>query len=175
MPLSSDAIRRLIDRELSTVSDRRVVSHIRGILIEPYSIMRTWDYGAKGQQYPCWMVLKDTASAAEIAYCEFGFGPKCPWGLVSSGDAPANQHMGMDSGWYTSFLDAFFESYAATALPIWRVFDGGQPWPGRPLTGESTWEDTWKEVEALKKTNPNGRYFAHHSIAYGEPPVQGNC
>jgi hypothetical protein len=50
MPLSSDAIRRLIDRELSTVSDRRVVSHIRGILIEPYSIMRTWDYGAKGQQ-----------------------------------------------------------------------------------------------------------------------------
>jgi hypothetical protein len=29
-------------------------------------------------------------------------------------------------------------------------------------------EDIWKKVEALKKTNPKGRYFAHDSIAYGE-------
>ena len=167
MPIDSDAIKQLIDRELATVSDRRVISHIRGMLIEPYSLLRLWDYGEKGEQYPCWIVLKDTESAAEIAYCEFGFGPKCPWGLVSSGDAPANQHMGMDSGWYTCFLDAFFESYASVALPIWRVFDGERPFPGKPLTAEGTWENTWKDVEARKKTHPTGRCFAHHSIDYG--------
>jgi hypothetical protein len=137
------------------------------MLIEPYSILRTWDYGEKGQQYPCWMVLNDIDSSAEIAYCEYGFAPKCPWGLVSSGNAAENQHMGIDSGWFTSFLDALFESYASMELPIWRVFSGEQPWPGIPLTDEGMWADMWKKVEVLRKTNPKRRYFAHHSIAYG--------
>jgi hypothetical protein len=168
MPIDRNGIKELIERELSTVSDNRVVSHIRGMLIEPYMILRAWDYGENGQQYPCWMVLKDLTSSGEIAYCEFGFGPKCPWGLVSSGEALENRSMGMDSGWFTSFLDAFFDSCASIDLPIWKVFNGELPWPGTPLTDEGTWKDTWKEVEELKKTNPQGRYFAHHSIAYGK-------
>ena len=134
-------------------------------------ILRDWDYGEKGQQYPCWMVLNDVGHSAEITYCEFGFGPKCPWGLVSSGATPKDQSMGMDSGWFTSFLGAFFESYASIELPIWRVFNGEAPWPGAPLTDEGSWEDTWKEVEELKKNNPKGRYFAHHSITYGKSGV----
>jgi hypothetical protein len=108
MAITSDAITELIERELSTLSDDRVIAHVRGMLIQPYSILRTWDYGEKGQQYHCWMVLEDNETAAEIAYCEFGFGPKCPWGLVSSADAPDHQHMGMDSGWYTSFVSVRF-------------------------------------------------------------------
>lgn len=168
MPIDGHTIKELIERELLTVSDNRVVSHIRRMLIEPHMILRNWDYGEKGQQYPCWMVLNDVGHSAEIAYCEFGFGPKCPWGLVSSGEAPENQSMGMDSGWFTSFLDAFFESYACIELPIWRVFNGEAPWPGVPLTDEGTWDGTWKEVEELRKANPKGRYCAHHSITYGK-------
>jgi hypothetical protein len=76
-----------------------------------------------GQQYPCWIVLNDSGhSGAVIAYCEFGFGPKCPWGLVGSGDAPADSQMGMGSGWFASFLNAYFESFAAPELPIWKVY-----------------------------------------------------
>jgi hypothetical protein len=167
MPIDGHAIKELIERELSTVSDNRIVSHIRRMLIEPYMILRTWDYGEKGQ-YPCWMVLNDVGSSAEIAYCEFGFGPKFPWGLVSSGKAPEDQHMGMDSAWFASFLDAFFDSFASIELPIWRVYNGGPPWPGTPMTNEGTWDETWKEVEELRKANPEGRYFAHHSITYGK-------
>lgn len=168
MAIEGHAIKELIEREISTVSDSRVVTHIRKMLIEPYVILRNWDYGEKGQQYPCWMVLKDIESLGKIAYCEFGFGPKCPWGLVSSGTAPENQSMGMDCNWLSSFLDAFFASYASIALPIWRVFDEEElPWPGAPLTDEGAWEDTWKRVEEFKKTNPKKRYFAHHSITYG--------
>jgi hypothetical protein len=168
MPIDGHTIKELIERELSTVSDHRVVSHIRRMLIEPYMILRIWDYGEEGQQLPCWMVLNDVGGSGEIAYCEFGFGPRCPWGLLSSGETPEDQHMGMDSGWFTSFLDAFFCSLASTELPIWRVFNGEVPWPGTPLTDEGTWEDAWKEVEELKETNPKGRYCAHHSITYAK-------
>jgi hypothetical protein len=58
--------------------------------------------------------------------------------------------------------------WTSIELPIWRVLSGEQPWPGIPLSDEGMWEDTWKKVEALKETNPKGRYFAHHYIAYGE-------
>jgi hypothetical protein len=58
-----------------------------------------------------------------IVYCESGFGPRAPWGLVWLGDVE-NEHMpmGMDSQWFSTLLDAYFESFAATELPVWRVF-----------------------------------------------------
>jgi hypothetical protein len=67
-------------------------------------------------EYPCW--FQDAQSGGEIAYCEYGFGPRCPWGLVSSADEERHRSMGMGSGWYTTFLDAFFESFACVELPI---------------------------------------------------------
>ncbi|CAG0933531.1 hypothetical protein TFLX_03094 [Thermoflexales bacterium] len=64
--------------------------------------------GKKGQTYPCWIVLEHKESNTGIAYCDYGFGPKDPWGLVFlSGDS-----MGMDSGWFSSLEDAFRESMA---------------------------------------------------------------
>jgi hypothetical protein len=68
------------------------------------------------------MVLRDEHSGGEVAYCEYGFGPDCPWGLVSSRGEAEYQSMGMDSGWFKTFLDAFFESMACVELPIWRAF-----------------------------------------------------
>ena len=89
------------------------------VLVEPHVVLRGWDYGTPGQQYPCWIVLNDSGhSGAVIAYCEFGFGPRCLWGLVGSSDAPADSQMGMGSGWFPSFLNAYFESFAAPELPI---------------------------------------------------------
>ena len=95
MPIDADGLKHLIEVELSGVQDERVVAHIRAMLIEPYTIMRNWDYGEPDQQYLCWMTLNDPVTGAEIGYCEEGFGLKSPWGLISSGE---NQSMGMDSG-----------------------------------------------------------------------------
>jgi hypothetical protein len=120
MPVSAEILNALIENELAILSDARVTAHIRGLLVKPYPILRSWDYGEPGQQYPCWMVLSDDRSGGEIAYCEHGFGPRTPWGLVSS--SCEHRSMGMDSGWFTTFLDAFFESIACVELPIWRVF-----------------------------------------------------
>ncbi len=44
-----------------------------------------------------------------IAYCEFGFGPRNPWGLVFL----SRGSIGMDSAWYESFWASYFESMAA--------------------------------------------------------------
>src|SRR5262249_17538203 len=121
MSVTARVLKTLIEGELAGVSDARVIQHILGMLVEPHVVFRNWDYGEPGQQYPCWFVLKDAQSSGEIAYCEYGFGPRCPWGLVSSADEEQYRSMGMDSGWFMTFLDAFFESFACVELPIWKV------------------------------------------------------
>jgi len=168
MVIDARFLKSLIAQELLTLSDSRVVDHIRGLLIEPYVLQRRWDYGTPDQEYPCWMVLNDPkASHCEIGYCEFGFGPKSPWGLLSSGDEPEDIHMGMDSGWFRNFLDAFFESTACCALPIWKVFLEGADKRRAPITDEASWESTWDRVAGLRSSDPNRRYHVSHSVQYG--------
>jgi hypothetical protein len=70
----------LVERELESLSDARVLEHIRKMLVEPEVAFRAWDYGKPGEKYPCWTVLKHAASKTGIAYCEYGFGLRCPWG-----------------------------------------------------------------------------------------------
>ncbi len=77
--------------------------------------------------------------------------------------------MGMDSGWFPRFLDAYFESMAASALPIWRVYQQGEGnYPGRPLSAEGPWQATWAEVERLRALHPNTRYHCAQSIYRSE-------
>ena len=54
------------------------------------------------------LVLKHQHSDTGIAYCEQGFGPSDPWGLVFlSGD---HMGIGMDSGWFSTLESAMRES-----------------------------------------------------------------
>jgi len=73
--------------------------------------------------------------------------------------------IGMDCEWYESFLDAYFESMAATDLPIWRAFkQEGEAYPGVALTPEADWNSTWQEVYRLRSINPGARYHCSQSI-----------
>ncbi|HEX3664087.1 MAG TPA: hypothetical protein VHU23_02515 [Rhizomicrobium sp.] len=164
--MRGEELKRLIGTELALVRDARVVDQVRSALIEPYAIMRGWDYGVAGQQYLCWMVLNDSATGAEIAFCDEGFGPRCPWGLVSSGK---DRTMGPDSGWYTTFMAAYFESWACTVLPIWRVLRIGSDGVESPLSDEGKWDSTWRAVKRLQQDDPAGRYNCGHSVLYGKP------
>jgi hypothetical protein len=124
--------------------------------------------GEPGQQYPCWSVLEDDASRIGIAYCESGFGPGQPWGLVWLGGVEqTSMSMGMDSGRYSTFLDAVFESRAVAPLPIWRVFRSDASGDRRSITGEDTWETTWERVAEYRKADPASRYDCDHRIACG--------
>jgi hypothetical protein len=163
MPISAEILKTLIEREMATVSDARVIAHIRGMLVEPHAVLLGWDYGEPGQQYLCWMVLKDVHSGGEIAYSEYGFGPRSPWGLVTSG----YPHMGMDPGWFTTFLDAFFESAACLELPIWRAIYVDPDGTRIPVTDEGPWEPTWRQIFDLRSRDQTRRYDCGHSINYG--------
>jgi hypothetical protein len=162
MAIESATLKALIAEELGSLSDARVLEHIRPMLVEPHPVVLSWDYEV-GRKFPCWIVLRDFDSGAEIGYCEHGFGPRCPWGLVSS--AP-DSSMGMDSGWYSIFLDAFFESFAVCALPIWKVYKQERDGRRSFLTGELEWDDAWKRVKDLRGGKLFGGYGVGHSITY---------
>jgi hypothetical protein len=130
-------------------------------------VLLDWGYGEPGQ-YPCWLVLKDARSSGEISYCEYGFGPRCPWGLAGPGGDANDRHMGMDCGWFTTFLDAFFESVACCELPIWRVFRVEPDGTRIAMTDEGGWDATWSRVYDLRSSDPINRYEHDHSIVYGD-------
>ena len=166
MPTDPALLRHLIEIELSSLSDNRVLQHIRTYLVEPTPVLQNWDYGKPGQQYVCWTVLDHQPSDQGIAYCEEGFGPLNPWGLVrpAGGD---DTSMGMDAGWYRSFLPAYFDSTPVTYLPIWRVFRSQGEGPGQAISDEGSWEETWQQVMALREEDPTAQYNCDTNSRFG--------
>ena len=163
MAIDSDTLKTLVRDELGRTADARVTTHIRSLLVEPTPVLRDWDYGVKGQQYVCWSVLEHGPSNTAIAYCETGFGPKAPWGLVAL-EGP-HMSMGMDSGWFTTLLQAYFDS-VATLLPIWRVFKTDPAGQRLPLTPESGWDETWKQVMRHREEDSASRFDCDISILF---------
>src|SRR5262245_59660817 len=113
--IDTNSLKNLVENELERITDTRVTNQSRGLLVEPPPVLRGWDYGVKGQQYVCWNVLEHHPSNTAIAYCQSGFGPKTPWGLVAL--EGRYMSMGMDSGWFPNFMKAYFESFVPTVLP----------------------------------------------------------
>jgi hypothetical protein len=161
MAINTDILKALVEDELARMADARVTSQIRSLLIEPKPVLRDWDYGERGQQYVSWIVLEDHASKTGIAYCQNGFGPRAPWGLIFLEDSS----MGMDSGWFTTFLQAYFESVAAI-LPIWRVFKTEPSGVRLPISPEGGWDETWKQVLEKRQEDQTSRYDCETSIVY---------
>jgi hypothetical protein len=77
--------------------------------------------------------------------------------------------MGMDSGWFPNFMDAYFDSFACTTLPIWQVFRTEPDGSKVALTAEGDWDATWREVIQLRENDPARCYNCEHSVPYGEP------
>ena len=108
--LASARVQALVEAELSRVRDPAALPRLRALLVAPYPVARAWDYGAPGERYVCWTVLEHRASNTGIAYCERGFGPENPWGLVFL--TGPDMSIGMDSGWFPSLEIALKESMA---------------------------------------------------------------
>src|SRR5262249_44879897 len=79
--------------------------------------------------------------------------------------------MGMDSSWYTTFLQAYFESVVATVLPIWRVFKTEPSGVRQPITPEGNWNETWKQVMEKRQEDQTSRYDCDTSIVYERNPA----
>ena len=167
MSIDPEKLMAMVDAELAQISDSRVIAHIQALRDEPTITMRRWDYGLKDERYPCWTVLRHPGSNTGIAYCEHGFGPRSQWGLVFIGGDEEHSSIGMDCAWYTTFLQAFFESGAATDLPIWRVFKTeGSTGKTHAISDEGEWDATWAKVKALREADPSNRYHCSTTIQY---------
>jgi hypothetical protein len=97
----------ILENAIGDISDREVVTTIRRYLTEPRLEYRNWGY-KDGTQYPCWIIAVDRESKTVLAYCEHGFGPSSPWGILS--DSSEAGEMGMDCCWFTRLEDAIRQS-----------------------------------------------------------------
>jgi len=97
-------IQKLLDDEINSIQQNKLLKCVTEHLVEPRLENREWDYGIEGQTYPCWICLESISTNTAIAYCEEGFGPTYPWGLLSL--KGRNTSMGMDSGWFISLEQA---------------------------------------------------------------------
>ncbi len=103
--MNSTRLLRLVDSELANISQPELVNVIYDHLqSEPDARPVDWDYGEPGEKYECWFVCEDARSNTAIVYCEQGFGPSDPWGLIFVEGPYAS--MGMDSQWFVSLEDA---------------------------------------------------------------------
>ncbi|MBJ7485814.1 hypothetical protein [Brevundimonas sp.] len=117
MPTTRESIVAQIDSELSRLTDDNAKQAVLHRRVDPRPITLDWEYGTAGQQFDGWVVFDHEAeSDTLIVYCEHGFGPTFPWGLVFASAQDGRRSMGMDSGWFSSFMDAFWDSHAATSL-----------------------------------------------------------
>jgi hypothetical protein len=103
-----EEIERLVVAELERITDLRVLTVLRPLLVSPTRHERDWDYGQPGERYPCWTVAEHPPSGTSIVFSDYGFGPRLPWGLVWI-EGP---WFGMDSGWFQTLQEAFLDSIA---------------------------------------------------------------
>ena len=70
--------------------------------------------------------------------------------------------MGMD------FLDAYFGSWAAAQLPIWKILKEEPDGTLISLGDEGERNSTWDRIKELRNSDPSGRYHFRHVVTYGD-------
>jgi len=51
MDFDTTTLNKYIETELNGISNEQVLGHIRGLLVQPKTILLDWDYGEVGQRY----------------------------------------------------------------------------------------------------------------------------
>ena len=115
--MNAAEITALVQLELKKINDPLVQSTILSLLISPSLHQRTWEWDRNENKFPCWTTIQDNRTDTSIVYCEHGFGPKTPWGLVFI----SKDFFGGDFSWFRTMEQAFCDSFAASDLEIWNV------------------------------------------------------
>ncbi len=116
--MKASDIEELVAKQVASISQPDLVQTVRRLLVPPRCEARPWNHGAPNQTCPCWIVAEHRPSNTAIAFCESGFGPSYPWGLLFV--AGPHLSMGMDSQWFVSLEEAARD---------WRAWEGENP-PG---------------------------------------------
>ena len=103
MDRTPDDITALVESELARFRFNDVKEAFEKTLTAPERQEREWEYGPGGTSFECWVVAR-VSHEWGIAYCQFGYGPSSPWGVVNLHD---QTYFGPDSCWYARLEDAF--------------------------------------------------------------------
>jgi hypothetical protein len=165
--MTSAEVAALVRDDLRALRDARVAAHISALLVAPPSpLLFVWPYGPGGETFEGFLVLDHPPSGTGIACCRDGLGPAAPCTLLFTTDLGSPPSTGRPDGRYPRFLDAYFESKAATDLAIWRIRErqpGQEPaW----LSGELPWDEAWERVMALRVASPQCWYDCEHAVRY---------
>lgn len=111
--MDESTVRSLVSEEMTKISDEKLKRALNDYLMAPRACLLDWDYGHihtefPEPRYPSFIVAEFPESGTGIAYSEYGFGPRYPWGLIWL----KQLRYGMDSGWFASLEAAFRESMA---------------------------------------------------------------
>ena len=96
---------RLFEIEMASIQQAELRQSVADRVVAlPVARPVKWDYGEAGQTFECWYLCEDAETNTAIVYCEQGFGPREPWGLINLEGPHAT--MGMDSQWFRNLEDA---------------------------------------------------------------------
>ena len=101
-------VEKLFNAEINSISQSELIATIDEHKIPLRIESREWDYSNNFNEYQCCIVLEDKNTNTAVAYCNEGFGPSYPWGLLFL--TGKHLSMGMDSAWFASLDDAVRES-----------------------------------------------------------------
>jgi len=93
--LTDREIRKLVNAELAKVIDPSRRAAIQAILVLPQILHLEWNYGNQGERFECWLVGL-SIRGERLVYCDAGFGPTYPWGVLDADD----QSLGRDDQWH---------------------------------------------------------------------------
>jgi hypothetical protein len=161
---SVEKMKALVESQMQQITDPVVREALQSLLVEPFLQTRNWFYGGEPEiVFPCWVVADDPENNTRYVYCEEGFGPVIPWGLVSN----SGLEMGMDSGWFDTLERAFYDSFACADLLIWNVIKRDENDEERLLAHSLNHEDAYKLIEKLKAEQGIPKYgYSPYSVEH---------
>ena len=117
MSRSVSAMKALVAKELEAAPDTTCRARLTSLLVEPRFQALSWEYGALDATRLCCVVAEVGDGDRALVYCEDGFGPHDPWGIVSLSEGS----MGSDDQWYGSLYDSAIGAGLCAAPPGYEV------------------------------------------------------
>jgi len=100
--MNSLKITQLVENEIAKIDQLELIEVIQNHRTTPRVESREWNYGYAS--YDCWILIENSKLNCAIAFCESGFDPESPFGVLAAHRGDLS--MGMDSEWYLSLEDA---------------------------------------------------------------------
>ncbi|HEY2840193.1 MAG TPA: hypothetical protein VGJ26_13645 [Pirellulales bacterium] len=110
-------IRQLVDIQLLTIVDPSRREALKERLVSPQPLSLKWGYGAPDERFQCWLIGFSKDGKLRLVYCDQGFGPEYPWGIVGA----SQDWMGMDCDWHVGLEHAAIGAGVLDAPPDYEI------------------------------------------------------